>query len=72
MRAQLLEVGLKLRKRINQTVAEITRWFIREVRCWLNYHAVPSNSERIGRFVGGEKAEVQQNFKSKHARWIFS
>ena len=51
MRAKLLEIRLKLRKRINQPLGETARWLNRVVQGWLNYHAVPSNSERIGRFV---------------------
>jgi len=51
MRAKLLEIRLKLRKRINQPLGETARWLNRVVQGWLNYHAVPSNSHRIGRFV---------------------
>ncbi len=41
----------KLRKRINQPLGETARWLKRVVQGWLNYHAVPGNSHRIGRFV---------------------
>ena len=51
MRAKLLEIRLKLRKRINQSLGENARWLKRVVQGWLNYHAVPGNSHRIGRFV---------------------
>ena len=60
MRATLLEIRLKLRKRINQPLGETARWLNRVVQGWLNYHAVPSNSHRIGRFVD----EV-----TRHWRW---
>ncbi len=51
MRFKLLEIRLKLRKRINQSLGENARWLKRVVQGWLNYHAVPGNSHRIGRFV---------------------
>ena len=50
-RVNLLEIRLELRKRINQSLGETARWLKRVVQGWLNYHAVPGNSHRIGRFV---------------------
>lgn len=41
----------ELRKRMNQPLGETARWLNRVVQGWLNLHAVPSNSERVGRFV---------------------
>ena len=37
---ELLEIRLKLRKRINQPLGETARWLKRVVQGWLNYHAV--------------------------------
>ena len=51
MGATLLKIRLELRKRMNRTLGENGRWLRRVVQGWLNYHAVPSNSHRIGRFV---------------------
>ena len=51
MRATLLKIRLELRIRMNRTLGENGRWLKRVVQGWLNYHAVPSNSHRIGRFV---------------------
>lgn len=51
MRATLQAIRLKLRKRMHLPLGEVGRWLRRVVQGWLNYHAVPGNSERIGRFV---------------------
>lgn len=51
MRATLLAIRLKLRERMHRPLGETARWLRRVVQGWLNYHAVPGNSNRIGRFV---------------------
>jgi hypothetical protein len=51
MRATLQAIHVKLRKRMHRPVGETGRWLGKVVRGWLNYHAVPNNSNRIGRFV---------------------
>ena len=51
MRAKLREIKTDLRKRMHRPVGETGRWLRSVVRGWLNYHAVPSNSHRICRFV---------------------
>jgi group II intron reverse transcriptase/maturase len=51
MRATLQAIKEKLRKRMHCPVGETARWLRRVVQGWLNYHAVPGNSHRIGRFV---------------------
>ena len=51
MRATLQAIKAKLRKRMHWRLGETARWLRRVVQGWLNYHAVPSNSQRIGRFV---------------------
>lgn len=51
MRATLQAIKVNLRKRKHRPVGETGRWLRRVVQGWLNYHAVPSNSTRIGRFV---------------------
>ena len=52
MRATLMAIKLNLRKRLNRPFGETAKWLRRVVQGWLNYHAVPSNSYRINRFVG--------------------
>ena len=51
MRAKLRQIQLELRKRMHEPVGVTGRWLRSVVRGWLNYHAVPSNSHRLGRFV---------------------
>ena len=51
MRATLFAIRLKLRKRRHRPLGETGRWLRSVVQGWLNYHAVPNNSHRIGRFV---------------------
>jgi group II intron reverse transcriptase/maturase len=51
MRAKLREIKAQLRKRMHRPVGETARWLRSVVQGWLNYHAVPSNSHRISRFV---------------------
>jgi group II intron reverse transcriptase/maturase len=51
MRATLQAIKAKLRKRMHRPLGETARWLRRVVQGWLNYHAVPSNSNRINRFV---------------------
>ena len=51
MRATLRAIKVKLRQRMHWPLGETARWLRRVVQGWLNYHAVPSNSQRIGRFV---------------------
>lgn len=51
MRATLLAIRLELRKRMHRPLGENGRWLRRVVQGWLNYHAVPSNSYRIKRFI---------------------
>jgi group II intron reverse transcriptase/maturase len=51
MRTKLREIKAKLRKRQHRPVGETGRWLRSVVQGWLNYHAVPSNSHRICRFV---------------------
>ncbi len=52
MRAKLREIRTELRKRMHDPMSETGCWLQSVVRGWLNYHAVPSNSRRINRFVG--------------------
>jgi group II intron reverse transcriptase/maturase len=51
MRATLQAIKLQLRKRMHRPLGETGHWLRKVVQGWLNYHAVPSNSIRIGRFV---------------------
>ncbi len=52
MRAMLLAIRLKQRKRMPQPLGETARWLRRVVQGCLNYHAMLSKSHRIGRLVG--------------------
>lgn len=51
LRATLRAIKGELRKRMHVPLGETGRWLRRVVQGWLNYHAVPSNSHRLGRFV---------------------
>jgi hypothetical protein len=51
MRATLQAIKAQLRKRKHRPLGETARWLRSVVQGWLNYHAVPGNSHRIGRFV---------------------
>ena len=51
MRATLQAIRMELRKRMHRPLGETGRWLRRVVQGWLNYHAVPFNSRRIGFFV---------------------
>jgi len=51
MRATLQAIKADLRKRMHRPLGETARWMRRVVQGWLNYHAIPSNSHRIRRFV---------------------
>lgn len=51
MRTTLQVIKEKLRKRMHVPLGDTSRWLRSVVQGWLNYHAVPGNSRRIGRFV---------------------
>lgn len=51
IRATLQAIKVKLHKRMHRPLGETARWLRRVVQGWLNYHAIPSNSRRIHRFV---------------------
>lgn len=51
MRATLLSVKEKLRKRMHRPIGETARWLRSVVVGWMNFHAVPSNMRRLNRFV---------------------
>ncbi|MFK7822472.1 MAG: group II intron reverse transcriptase/maturase [Planctomycetaceae bacterium] len=51
MRATFAKIKEQLRKRMHRPLGETGRWLRRVVQGWLNYHAIPSNSQRLCRFV---------------------
>lgn len=51
MRATLAKIKENLEKRRHHSIGDTGRWLRRVVQGWLNFHAVPSNSHRLGRFV---------------------
>jgi RNA-directed DNA polymerase len=51
MRATFQKIKEQLQKRRHRPIGEIGRWLRRVVQGWLNYHAVPSNSQSLCRFV---------------------
>jgi hypothetical protein len=51
MRATLQAIKAQLRKRMHRPLGETARWLRRVVQGWLNYHAIPNNVQRLGRFV---------------------
>ncbi len=53
LRATLHKISEELRKRMHRPLGETGRWLRSVVQGWLNYHAVPSNSRQLNRFVKG-------------------
>ena len=51
MSAKFRELKAKLQQRKHRPLGETGRWLRRVVQGWLNYHAVPSNSQCLCRFV---------------------
>ena len=51
VRATLQKIKEQLRKRMHRPIGETGRWLRSVVQGWLNYHAVPSNSHCLCRFV---------------------
>ncbi len=51
VRATLLAIKQKLRKRMHWPIGRTGRWLHSVVQGWLNYHAVPGNMHRCARFV---------------------
>lgn len=50
MQAKLKQIRVELSKRMHQPVPEQGRWLASVVRGFFAYHAVPTNSVRLGRF----------------------
>jgi len=51
VRATLAAMKVRLRKRMHRPLGETARWLRSVVQGWLQYHAVPGNTQRINRFV---------------------
>ena len=51
MRMKLKEIKAKLQVRKHRPIGETGRWLRRVVQGWLNYHGVPSNSQRLCQYV---------------------
>ncbi len=51
VRATLAAIKVRLRKRMHRPLGETARWLSSVVQGWLQYHAVPGNTQRINRFV---------------------
>ena len=51
MRSKLKEIKGRLVRTMHSGESAQGRWLSMVVRGWLNYHAVPDNSQRIGQFV---------------------
>ena len=49
--AKLANIKAELRERLHDPLGDTGRWLGQVVRGWLNYHAVPGNSQRIRSFV---------------------
>jgi len=76
MRATLQAIKANLRKRMHRPLGETARWLRRVVQGWLNYHAVPSNSHRIGRFVDEATRlwlhVLRRRSQRGRSRWIWA
>lgn len=51
LRATLAAIREQLVRRMHRPLGETGRWLRRVVQGWLNYHAVPGNSQRLSRFI---------------------
>ena len=51
IRTTLARLKIELRRRMHDPLSKTGRWLRRVVQGWLNYHAVPGNSDRIRSFV---------------------
>lgn len=51
MRATFQKIKTDLQKRRHHRLGDTGRWLRRVVQGWLNYHAVPSNSQSLCRFI---------------------
>ena len=51
LRATLVSIRIALSKRMHRPLGETSRWLRKVTQGWLNYHAVPCNSEAIGFFI---------------------
>jgi len=51
LRDYLKEIKAKLQVRKHRPIGETGRWLRRVVQGWLNYHGVPSNSQRLCQYV---------------------
>lgn len=52
MRATLQAIKAGLQALMHQPIGKAGKWLRKVVQGWLNYHAIPSNINRIQRFVG--------------------
>ena len=51
LRATFQKIRTDLKKRRHHRLGDTGRWLRRVVQGWLNYHAVPSNSQSLCRFI---------------------
>ena len=65
MKAKLKDVKAALRQRMHEPIPEVGKWLAQLVRGYLNYHAVPTNSEAIQAF---HKAVVRLWFQALNRR----
>ena len=57
MRAKLLEIKQQLRQRMHEPVAQTGEWLRSVVQGYFNYHAVPGNTDSLGRIsLSGDSA----------------
>jgi RNA-directed DNA polymerase len=50
MMTKLLEIKKELRRRMHQSVPQQGAWLKQVIPCFLNYHAVPTNSAALSAF----------------------
>jgi group II intron reverse transcriptase/maturase len=76
IRATMQAIKAKLRKRMHWPLGETGRWLRRVVQGWLNYHAIPSNSRCIGRFVNEVTrqwlAMIRRRSQRGRKRWTWA
>jgi RNA-directed DNA polymerase len=76
MQRTLASIKDHLRRRMHRPVGETGRWLRRVVQGWLNYHAVPGNSMRLGQFDKAVKKLWLQALRRRSqtgcARWTWT
>jgi group II intron reverse transcriptase/maturase len=76
VRRTLAVIKEKLRRRLHRPPGETGRWLGRVTRGWLNYHAIPDNSQALGRFMSEVERLWLQSLRRRsqkgRVRWTWA